>query len=315
MSFERRTRWIVPFMVASVWTLAALSPGAFAEPPDSGTPRSEVVSETLTNESVVEMLQLGLGEEVVVEKIRGSNCAFDVSLEGLKALKEAGVPPAVLSEMVRAMARATASAGAGQAAPAQPTDPNDPAAPHEPGVYLLEEKEGTRKMTWLEPTVYTQAKTSNVLGYAFSGGLAKMKIRAVLNGSQARFRISSSKPTFYFYFPTITQDGRAQVVGTLGGASSPNEFVLVRMKENEKKGRRELVVGEMNIAGAKGGVMSETQRPFDVEKIAPGIYKVVPAIELEPGEYCFLYAGGAGTPLGPAASVSGKVYDFGVEPR
>ena len=58
--------------------------------------------EKLTNASVVEMHKLGLGDGVVVEKIKNSACNFDVSLDALKQLKDGGISDPVIQAMIAA---------------------------------------------------------------------------------------------------------------------------------------------------------------------------------------------------------------------
>ncbi len=55
------------------------------------------------------------------------------------------------------------------------------------------------------------------------------------------------------------------------------------------------------------GVSSKDAMEFDFEKLAPGIYKVIPRTGLEPGEYCFFYTGAG-------AAVGGQLFDFGINP-
>lgn len=47
------------------------------------------------------MAKLGLSNEVIVVKIEVSDCAFDTTPGALRQLKTAGVPDAVLIEMIR----------------------------------------------------------------------------------------------------------------------------------------------------------------------------------------------------------------------
>ncbi|HEX8285454.1 MAG TPA: hypothetical protein VF588_19020 [Pyrinomonadaceae bacterium] len=54
----------------------------------------------LTNADVLRMVEAKLAAEVVVEKIKASPCDFDTSPAALAALKEAGVPDALLLVMV-----------------------------------------------------------------------------------------------------------------------------------------------------------------------------------------------------------------------
>jgi hypothetical protein len=91
------------------------------------------------------------------------------------------------------------------------------------------------------------------------------------------------------------------------GASSPNEFVLVRLAQSEND--RSVVLGEFGAFGASSGARSQDTIEFKIEKLGPGRYRVLPAA-LQPGEYAFFYASGAAT-LG--AGNTGKLFDFGVD--
>lgn len=62
---------------------------------------TQVGSTTLTNRDVLEMLKAGLGQEIIIAKIKSSDCAFDTSPETLKALKAANVPESIILEMVQ----------------------------------------------------------------------------------------------------------------------------------------------------------------------------------------------------------------------
>lgn len=57
--------------------------------------------DALTNQGVRDLLDAGLPEEIVVAKIKASECSFDTSLEMLKQLKDSAVPAAVILAMVR----------------------------------------------------------------------------------------------------------------------------------------------------------------------------------------------------------------------
>jgi hypothetical protein len=117
-------------------------------------------------------------------------------------------------------------------------------------------------------------------------------------------------PEFYFYFETrgsgLSHSGGP--MGSLMGASSPNEFVLARMTGKETE--RELIVGQFGVFGASSGTRSEDTIELAIERLAPGIYRVAPRAPLEAGEYCFFYAAGASM---FAAAGTGKLFDFGVD--
>ena len=57
-------------------------------------------AEVLTNDDVVRMVKAGLGEEIVLSKIKASQSRFDLSTEGLLRLKEAGVSETVIKAVV-----------------------------------------------------------------------------------------------------------------------------------------------------------------------------------------------------------------------
>jgi hypothetical protein len=54
----------------------------------------------LTNQDVVDLVKTGLSTEIIAAKIRVSPSQFDTSASALKALKESGVPDAVILAMV-----------------------------------------------------------------------------------------------------------------------------------------------------------------------------------------------------------------------
>jgi tetratricopeptide (TPR) repeat protein len=70
-----------------------IAPGAFA-------------AEVLTNDAVVSMVKAGLGDAIVLDKIKTSQGQFDLSTPGLVRLKESGVSDAVIKAMIEASAPA-----------------------------------------------------------------------------------------------------------------------------------------------------------------------------------------------------------------
>jgi len=81
----------------------------------------------LTNDDIIKMTRDGFTESVIVALIDGSYTAFDVSLSGLTALKEAGVSSKVMEAMLKAETKkrqpAEASAPDGRPTWPQPTTP------------------------------------------------------------------------------------------------------------------------------------------------------------------------------------------------
>jgi hypothetical protein len=94
---------------ASPHTVHGLAPRAGAQ-----------AGEVLTNASVIELVQAGLGDALVAEKIRRSECRFDMSVAGLKQLKAAKVSEAVIAEMFSRQRAATAAGGVPTPPPSSP---------------------------------------------------------------------------------------------------------------------------------------------------------------------------------------------------
>jgi hypothetical protein len=272
--------------------------------------------EVLTNAKIIELAQLGLGDEILVEKIRQSECRCDTSAAALARLKAAKVSNAVMMAMLGSTAGGGDSDQTGSREPVGKPTPNvstrEPKSPEEsgalaqisePGIYLFENE----KMTAIEPSVFSGAKMNPLLG-TLTYGIKKTKYRAKVRGNSANLKAASSRPVFYFVFNPDYKNSGAAMAGNLWWgmpATSPAEFVLVQM--NVKDASREAILGEYGLwTGASMGARDQDIREYAFEKIRPGIYKVVPKAGLAAGEYCFYYAGTV-TGIGFAG---GKVFDF-----
>lgn len=271
-------------------------------------------AETLDNAAIITLIKAGVGDEVVIAKIRSSANHFDLSTDQIIALKRDGVSSAVLAAMISGSQSSPVSARAAMSA-----DSPDPTVPHPSGVYMLVE-EPTRKMVRLDPITSNQTKTGGILGYALTSGIASLSMKSVIPGGTARIVSDGSSPKFYFYFDESNQSLSSSYTGNgIFGASaavtSPNEFSLVRF--DAKTNRREARVGSFNIAGAKTGVMDKDRIAFRYDEVAPGVFMVTPSEPLRPGQYGFLYsisAGGGSRMFGGGTSaMTARVFDFAVK--
>ena len=246
-------------------------------------------AEKLTNQSVVDMVEMGFGEEIILSKIRTAPHDFDTSLSALKALKEKGVPAKVIAEMIG----------------------TDDALKKEEemrkGIYA---RVGEEELKIL-PSVFSGSKT-RVLAAGLTYGIASGKVKSIINNAESRNVIKDRLPAFYFYFaPSSGQELSAQ-----GGtdwwfktATSPNEFVLVKLKSNKNKNVRELLTGKVNVySGSTLGIDPKDAIPFRIEPVSDLEYKVVPELPFEPGEYCFFYQGTI--PQGGVTNQS--IFDFSI---
>lgn len=251
---------------------------------------SSVLVEKMDNEAVLTLLAAGLGDEVVIAKVKTSPSNFSLSTSEVIALKGKGVSGPVLAAMI--------TASTAKVEVASSLDSPDPLVPHPSGIYLA----GLTKMTRIESTTTREARTSGMLGSMLTGGLSGMRIKAAVNGPTAGLSTSEKLPVFYFYF-----DQGAQGLGAAGGSvTSPNEFSLIRFEA--KKDKREAVIGSIGIGGSKAGLRDKDQIGFDAQQIAPGVYKVATTTSLTAGEYGFISGG-----VGSGSNATFRVFDFSVK--
>ena len=174
---------------------------------------------------------------------------------------------------------------------------DDPAAPHEAGIYYYNESAPAgSKMLMLEGSPYLESKTGGIFKSAMTYGIAKFKMKEVIRGARSNVRITTGNPVFYFYFEQ--HGARLSYGSSFGGASSPNEFTLLKL--DVKGETRETVTASANAFGASSGTDDKAISAFKYTKLHPGMYKAVMSVPLQPGEYGFF-------------SASRNVFDFGID--
>lgn len=245
---------------------------------------------TMTNKDLIQMGQLKMGDAIIISQIESSTNEFDVSTPALLEMKKAGLSDAVIAKVI----------SAGKDETKRAVDLNDPLAPHRPGIYYFDD---SGKMVELLPTISSQTKSKGQLAQRFSYGFAKATTVASLSGDAARLQLPAAR-TFYFYFNQQSSSFNQNLIPFYGfqQASSPNEFTLAKL--DEKEGSRELEVGGYSVLGGASGIHEKHTRPFSIEQIAPGVFKVTPDA-LADGEYGFVYTGAT-------AHGMERVFDFGV---
>ena len=268
-------------------------------------------AEVLDNATVVDLISAGLGSEAVIAKIESSETAFDVSTSAIIALAQAGVSSDIIAAMIGSQD------GQEQAAAGELSwDSPDPLVPHFPGVYLLSSHLDPPRMEVINATTSNQTRTGGFLGYALTGGLASMSFKTTIPNRNARLTAEGNRPTFYFYFDQSVSSlsrGASDSFWAQGSVTSPAEFSLVRF--DVKRDRREAKVGSFSLlGGARQGVMSEDQIATEYTSVAPGVFEVRPAIDLEPGEYGFIYsaASGGGTGAAGVGAMTSRIFDFSI---
>jgi hypothetical protein len=241
---------------------------------------AQQLSKKMTNKDVIDMVSLGLSDDLVIDKIHSSEATdFDTSVSGLKALKAAKVSDTVIRAMINphpAPAAATAPA-----VPAPTTDTSG--LPTEVGVYIMIKG----KLTEVEP---------EVVGWQSGGVLKSMGTMGMTKG---HINGKVMKPKSAIQVPNPVEFIMHTVEGTAG-----TEYQLLRL--DEKSDRREFRAMTGGVIHASGGA-EKNAVPFEPQKIANRVWRVS-LKDLPKGEYSFLPPGVSSQSI----SSSGKIYTFGV---
>jgi len=235
----------------------------------------------MTNQSILDLMDLGFESEVIKAKINSSPSEFDTSMRELKILKEKGVSSDVLALMI-----------------------DKSKIEIESGVFYYKNE----KLEKIQPSVFAGTRT-NALGAAFSYGIASAKIKSYVNGVSSSNKLNSSNLTFIFQFDNKNKNDLGSGNWWFKEASSPSEFALTKLKQ--KRNRRELITGKIRgiTASSQMGVDTKDTIEFSIEDLGNGKYKVTLNNVLEPGEYCFFYQGTI--PMGGYNNQS--IFDFSVQ--
>jgi hypothetical protein len=256
---------------------------------------AQELTKRFTNQDVIEMVSLGLSDDVIIDKIRsgGDEIKFDTSVDALKALKAAKVPDAVIRVMINPKAAAPPAAAPLAIAAAAPVDdPNLP--PKEVGVFW---KDGS-KFVFIEGQNVSQAKIGGRAAHYFSYGIASKHWNGVVSGPTSRNKVKETRPVFYLYVPEN---------------SGPQDYVLVKL--DKKDDRREFEVGKIGgWGGGKSGTKDSKRQGFEFQRLAARTYKLEINDDLKPGEYGLFYQSGsaiAGTGHDQmAGAAQGRIFDF-----
>lgn len=248
--------------------------------------------ETITNESVIQMVELGFDDFMIIDKINNSDVKFDASISALGKMKEAGVSSEVLSLIMAKSRQNTKS---------------------KTGIYYTN-SQGDQEL--IQPSVFS-GSNSNAAAQKLVSGLINSKEKAQLPGIHSNNVLSTSSPEFTFIFdPSASdvdnmQNNQGADTGIFNWwfrtASSPNEFVLVRLTVKDRKNLREVVTGKNSWISSSSGIDPKYALNFNIETLEGHKFKVTPDA-LEPGEYCFIYQGAV-----PQGRDNQSVFDFSIQ--
>jgi hypothetical protein len=234
----------------------------------------------LTNQDVLDMASLGLGDDVILEKIRTApETDFVTDLESLKALKAAHVSDPVIRLMINPKAaEAPSTPTAAAAATANPDVPDDV------GVYI----KVRGKLNEVAPEVVGY-KSGGVMKTVLTDGLDKGHRNGTVQGPKSALQVGSD----------------VEFIVRCPEGTAINEYQLLRL--DMKGDRREFRAWTGGVFHSSEGAQKNAEK-YDSEKVAPRVFRIkLPP--LKKGEYGFLPPGSTS---GNIAS-SGKLYTFGIK--
>jgi hypothetical protein len=241
---------------------------------------AQQLSQRLTSQDVIDMVALGLSDDVIIQKLRTiESPQFDTSVQGLRKLKSGKVSDAVIQVMINPHAGITATPAITTPIPSSPQS----GLPEEVGVYYMR----TGKLVQLDP---------EIVGWQ-TGGVMKRIATLGLDHGHVNGKIMTDHSPVQLSCPVEF------LIKTPEG-TSVTEYQLLRLYG--KGNRREFRALTGGVIHAKGGA-ERTVISFRREKISTRVWRIRLS-GLEQGEYGFLPPGVAASSI----AASGKLYAFGI---
>jgi hypothetical protein len=281
-ALARRLSWSV--MLSALWMgLFVCSPiwaGQAASQSKAGTAKS-----SLTIEDIVKLVKAGLSENVIIEDIKKSGKAFDLSPDQIIALKESNVSDRIIEVMLDpSKADTLAPAAPASSAPVAPapaaatSQPAEAELPTEVGVYAKEEGQ------WVEvPPEIVYWKTGGALKTIATAGIRHGDVNGHVEGASSHTSFATPLELLI-----VAPEGTDLV-----------EYQLVRLRVNKDNREFRTITG--GFLHAKSG-SERDEVPFEGKKIASRAFEVTFPASAGAGEYGVLSPG--------SASGSGKIYSF-----
>ena len=243
-----------------------------------------VAQQAMNNDSVIKLVKAGLSEDLIVTTISGAAGNYDISADGIIALKTAGVSDKVVAAIV---AKASAPAAAAPVPPpVQAAVQGRPEGIDDVGVYY---KDNTGAWAALMPEI-VNFKTGGVLKSMVTNGIVKGDLNGHIVGIHAK-----NGTTFPVVLAVYVPEGTAIT-----------EYQLLRLRvNNDSREFRSVTGGVMHISG--GATRDSIE--FQAVKIAPRVYQITLQASAGKGEYGLLPPGATGS---SNMGSSGKIYSISV---
>jgi hypothetical protein len=236
------------------------------------------LSPRISNQDVIDMVSLGLSDDVIIDKIHATPAAeFDTSVAALRTLKAAKVSDAVIRAMINPHPADSVVSNTSAASGTNNT------LPQEVGVYVIL----GGKLTEIEPEIVNWQTGGWAKSHA-SLGIVKGDVNGKITKDKSQMQVSDNPVEF--------------VIKTLEG-TSVTEYQLLRL--HEKSDRREFRAATGGVIHMSGGAEGNEVR-FSPEKIGSRTWKITLS-DLPRGEYGFLPPGMESRSI----ASSGKIYTFG----
>lgn len=233
----------------------------------------------LTNEEVVQLCKLDLGDEVVIAKInQAKSVEFKLDTGDLAKLKGEGVSKPVIAAMLNRASAPKSVVGAANGL--LPGSFNT----EEEGVFLrtggkevrLQSVQGDLSTTWAYIVMLT------FLDFP---------------GLKAEVRNTNHRPTL------VIQSSK----------NPRGRIFFVKCESNKRDNNRSVKIGRAGFGGGSkswSSPDSDWTVEFDTKEVSGNYWEITPKKDLEPGEYGLLYRGGFTGLLGAG---QGELFDFGVD--
>jgi hypothetical protein len=247
----------------------------------------------LDNTAIVKMVKAGLSADIVVATVNSQPGHYDVSADGLIALKKAGISDLIISAMI---ARTNSTQAPAPATPGMPATAGAPPAfgvganGLPPGVDSvgLYYKDSTGNWSEVGAEV-VNFKTGGALKHIGSVGIVKGDLNGNVSGFHSHLELKGATD-FIIYTPEGT---------------SPGEYQLIRFRVDSQSREFRALTG--GVAHTAGGAARDTV-DFTSKKIAPRVYQVTAGGDLGKGEFGFQPP--HEMQGGKSVSSSGKIYTF-----
>lgn len=228
----------------------------------------------LTNEDVLKMVNLGFEETTIIKALQANEANFDTSVEGLLALRNAGVSKNVMDAMLDAQAVTNKKPDAFGG------------LPRGFGVYYR----GDAGWTQLPEAPAAKTRSKGLLGTVAT--LGKTNVTYVYRGAHAPVQFKEAQPAFY--------------IRGLGKFGRDAEIIRLEPKADTREVE---FASESALWGSGSSSRPGNVFAVNVARIADDALIVTPSAPLKPGEYLlsvdpehtydFGIAGTAVAPAGP----------------